>query len=383
MQSPLSRTNWPLVWLLFIAGLLAAGQFAKVSLALPSWALAYDRPLGEVAILVSALGTVGIVLGVVAGMIVARVGQRRMLLGALVFGGAVSLAQATLPGFELLFISRVAEGFSHLVIVIAAPTMMAGIARPADQPVVMGLWGTFFGVSFAMAAIVVPLIVDQGGLPALMLWHGGALWLIALAIWRWAPQPVGHPPRLVTSVLGEHIAIYRTPRLLAPALGFVWHTLTFVALLTFLPLVPGTPSPAILPILSLAGTMLAGFLARSIAPGRIALAGFILIALVSILLLVTAPPVQGILTCALFAVIGLIPGASFAAIPALNAETANRARANGAVAQLGNVGTTLGTPLFATVFWAGFDGLMILTGILALCGALSVVIIHRKIGREI
>ena len=43
--------------------------------------------------------------------------------------------------------------------------------------------------------------------------------------------------------------------------------------------------------------------------------------------------------------LGFVQGASFAAIPELNDTPASRAQAAGAIAQLGNVGTTLGTPL--------------------------------------
>ena len=50
---------------------------------------------------------------------------------------------------------------------------------------------------------------------------------------------------------------------------------------------------------------------------------------------------------ALAACLGIVQGASFAAIPQLNPRPEDRARAAGAVAQLGNLGTTTGTPLLA------------------------------------
>jgi hypothetical protein len=56
---------------------------------------------------------------------------------------------------------------------------------------------------------------------------------------------------------------------------------------------------------------------------------------------------------------GLIPGASFASIPAWNASEAARARATGALAQLGNLGTVTGTPVLALVVaGAGAPGLL-------------------------
>jgi MFS transporter, DHA1 family, inner membrane transport protein len=44
-----------------------------------------------------------------------------------------------------------------------------------------------------------------------------------------------------------------------------------------------------------------------------------------------------------------VQGASFASIPELVAGPDNRARAAGAVAQLGNLGTTTGTPVLAAL----------------------------------
>lgn len=44
---------------------------------------------------------------------------------------------------------------------------------------------------------------------------------------------------------------------------------------------------------------------------------------------------------------GLSGGASYSLIPHLTQDPAQQARANGAVAQLGNLGSTTGPPLFA------------------------------------
>jgi lysozyme family protein len=51
----------------------------------------------------------------------------------------------------------------------------------------------------------------------------------------------------------------------------------------------------------------------------------------------------------LSAALGIVQGASFASIPELNVTAEDRARAAGAVAQLGNLGTTTGTPVLAAL----------------------------------
>jgi MFS transporter, DHA1 family, inner membrane transport protein len=68
----------------------------------------------------------------------------------------------------------------------------------------------------------------------------------------------------------------------------------------------------------------------------------------------------------LSASLGIVQGASFAAIPELNATPEARARAAGAVAQLGNLGTTTGTPVLAALLAsAGAPGLALAA--VALC----------------
>jgi hypothetical protein len=58
--------------------------------------------------------------------------------------------------------------------------------------------------------------------------------------------------------------------------------------------------------------------------------------------------------------VGIVQGASFAALAQLNPAPEDRARASGAIAQLGNLGTTTGTPLLAVILTgAGATGLML------------------------
>ena len=63
------------------------------------------------------------------------------------------------------------------------------------------------------------------------------------------------------------------------------------------------------------------------------------------------------------AALGIVQGASFASIPELNPTVEGRARASGAVAQLGNLGTTTGTPVLAALLAWGGAGVLIAAGV--------------------
>lgn len=355
------RTDWRLVILLWVAGLLAAAQFAKISLVLKDVAQVFGRDLTAVAVVVSVVGFVGIIFGVMAGAFVTRIGARRVILTALIGGGVLSLVQALIVPFGWMLALRIIEGMSHLALVVAAPTLMIRVSAPRDHSVVMGLWATFFGVSFALCAVVFPPVVSAGGVAGVWALHGLFMLLVAAVLWPVLPSGTRGPSAI--NWIAEHRRIYTSPRLLAPALGFFWHTLMFVSLLTFLPAQVPVWVAALLPILSLVGTFGAGVLARHIAPDRIAIAGFI-----GTILLAFVGFGETVPTLLMFVLIGIVPGASFAAIPYFNTDPADVARAQGAVAQLGNVGTASGTPLYALVL--GGIGIGPLTIVLCVCGVL-------------
>ena len=103
-------------------------QFAKMSLIFPQLEVFYGgQGSAWLGFLVSLISFLGIVLGLVAGLIVARTGFRRVLIASLVAGAVVSVTQAFLPPLSVMLAVRLLEGASHLAIVVAAPTLIAQI----------------------------------------------------------------------------------------------------------------------------------------------------------------------------------------------------------------------------------------------------------------
>ncbi len=368
-------SDWRLIALLYFVGLFAAAQFAKIALTLEPLGAVY--PDTSVPFAVSALSVAGILFGVTAGMIVALFGARKVLLAALFFAAALSLIQASMPAFPMFMALRIAEGFAHLAIVVAAPTLMAAVAAPKDVSVAMGLWGTFFGVGFAGAAAIIPFL---SGPNIVFLAHGALGLILMAALWPMLPRGVargewsGH-------ILARHIEIYSSPRLVAPAIGFLWHTIVFLGILTFLPTFLGVWSAPLLPLVALIGTIGAGFLARRFEPRFILLAGFALTILGFLISIVLPIEARVWLMFPLLGIIGLVPGASFANVPALNPKPVDQARANGAIAQLGNIGTAASVPVFAAATAMGFAGLATAAIVISAVGFGAVWLIHRKIAK--
>jgi MFS transporter, DHA1 family, inner membrane transport protein len=361
-DDPMQRSL--IVLAVFAAGLGAAAQFGKISVLFDDLARLYAGH-GAVAMgwMVSIVGMVGLIFGTTAGLFVGRLGAGRVLVVALVLAGVVSAVQATMPPYPVMMALRVVEGATHLAIVVVGPVLMAGAATARWQGLVMALWGSFFGLSFAGLALVAPGIVAAYGIPGVFVGH--ALWMgvCAVALWAVLPADARGVARLPGSILARHVMIYASPRIAAPGMGFFCYTILFVALLTLLP--PQVPVShralvqTAMPLVSIAVSLTIGVWAlRYRSAVHVVQVGFVLALVATVALWATwgqGAAMAGA-ALALSGAFGLVQGASFATIPALNTSMDDRAMAAGALAQLGNLGTVTGTPLLAWMFTQGQAG---------------------------
>jgi len=370
IESLPSRTPWALIAALYATGLIAAGQFAKVSLTLAP--LALDYPGWPVAFAVSGVAVMGILFGVYAGGITASVGPRRAILAALAISVLAGAGQAVLPPFPALMALRVVEGAGHLLLVVAIPTLMAALAAPRDRGVVMGLWATFFGVGFALAA----LLVGEAAAPVYA-GHAALTAVMGAVLWRMLPRGVVADRRPMPR-LADHLVIYTTPRLFAPALGHGIYACLFLALVTWLPAALAAPWLApVLPIAGILGSLAVGGLVRFLAPGALVAGGFAAMAALFAVVL-ALPGVAAPVSVLAMLVSGVVAGGGFAAVPWLNGADADRALANGALAQLGNIGTFAGTPVLAAL---GLGATLPLSVAVGAVGAVATALAYRMAAR--
>lgn len=361
-----------LVLLLWCAGLGAAAQFGKISILYETLRASYGGN-GEVALglVVSIVGMVGLIFGTTAGLLVARIGPRRAIVTALAAGAAMSALQSLMPAYPLMLASRIIEGASHLAIVVVGPTMIAALAPERRRPLAMTLWSSFFGVTYTILALIGPHVAPTG----LFLGHALCMATLAAVLALTLPPDPRHGALPMGNLLAQHATIYLSPRLAAPAMGFCCYTFLYVALLTLVP--PETPEShraliaAGMPLVSIAVSLTLGVrLLGRMSAVRLVQAGYAVAIPGFLILWVFWGSGAGMVAGGflLSGALGIVQGASFASIPELNASAEDRARAAGAVAQLGNLGTTTGTPVLAVLLTsAGPVGLAIAA--VLLCGA--------------
>ncbi|MFK7753258.1 MAG: MFS transporter [Sedimentitalea sp.] len=378
------KTAFPRVIGLWAAGLGAAAQFGKMAVGFPYLSETYGSGVA-VGFIVSLVGLVGVVFGVTAGLLVASVGFRRALVGALLLGAVMSAYQASLPPIGLMLASRALEGVSHLAIVVAAPTLIAQLSAARHRGLTLSLWSTFFGVAFAALVWLGDPLAQRYGIGAVLFAHATYMAAMAVVVAVMLPRdpPAPHVALSFGGLLRDHVTIYQSPFLNAPALGWVCYAGAFVAILTIMPsFLPETIRASVIgamPLVGIACSMTLGvWLLRRGSAVAIIQTGFLLSLVLSGVLWVW--PTSALPYLALALALGLVQGASFAAIAQLNPDPSAQAKANGALAQMGNIGTTCGTPLLAALVAAWqITGFAIFAVVLFSAGAaLHAWMAHRR-----
>ena len=235
MVMPTHTKSLVLILILWVAGLLAAGQFAKIAVLLPEIRTLYPLSGSAIAWLLTLISLVGAIFGGLAGSIANRIGQKTVLITCLFVAGLLSLWQATLPSFGMMAASRVLEGLTHLGIVVAAPSFIAQLSSDRWRGATMSLWSTFFGVSFALFALAGIPLASSFGVTAVFQAHGAMMILIAVAL-PFFLGDIGKPLNKKGEAPGStFLAAYRQWPKLWPGIGWLFYTLTFVSMLAILP----------------------------------------------------------------------------------------------------------------------------------------------------
>jgi len=383
-------TQWPRVIVLWLCGVLAAMQFSKISFAFLALQAQYAITPAQTGLLLSTVGMVGLVFGVTVGLFAQAIGYRRLLLVGLGLGALLAWLQSLTPGYLLFWVTRALEGASHLAVVVAAPTLIVANCVPRHRSIAMGLWSTFVGVAFALTAATGGWVVNHFQVSGLLRWHAvgmAGMFLVALLL---VPTDVHTPaekrwPQLA-SLPRHHLTVYAEWTTALPGACFFFYTLMAISLMTFLPQYGGPDGPwlaIVLPLVSIFGSFSAGWMAQHVVkPVLLVRLSFMGVGLAGLVLWGCFGLGIGIAPAAimLMYLAGQTGGAAYALIPSLNAASAMQARANGALAQLGNLGSTLGPPVFAWLIAAwGTAGLAVPVVVLAMLGATTAVTGIRRL----
>jgi len=381
------KTNWILVILLWFAGIAAAMQFAKFSVVFDFLKEQYNVSPFWIGLSLSIVGLIGLIFGITISIYVSKIGHKIVLLASLLLGVIISIVQALNPVFSVLLISRVIEGISHLGIVVTAPIIIVLVSSEKHHSLVMGLWSSFFGIAFSVMAWISKPIYEAFSIFTIFLVHAIILAVILsvlVPLLRKLNIPHGNENKI--TFFTAHKNVYSNWRTFSPGILFFFHTFMYIALFTFLPGLSGNESTrnlllVVLPLVSIAGTMIAGIVSQYfMSPSKLSMSAYVaLIVLIIAVKLSFDNNAMFILSAVILIMFsGIIQGSVFSLIPNISLTTDEQTKANGAVAQLGNLGSTLGSPVFSYFLLFGRDSIIFIVIVLSVLGALCALFISKK-----
>ena len=168
------QTQWPIVWVAFGAGIVAATHIGKLPPALPEIRLALDAGLVTGGWIASMISCTGFALGLVAGSLADRLGQRQVLIFGLLAMTAGSLLGAFAQSGEVMLLSRFIEGVGYTSVTITGAGMITHVTAAGDRKWALGIWSSYVPVGFSVMLIAGALVLEAWG------WH--TLWLISSGI---------------------------------------------------------------------------------------------------------------------------------------------------------------------------------------------------------
>ncbi|MBP6346404.1 MAG: MFS transporter, partial [Neisseriaceae bacterium] len=312
--------------LVFGAGVSAALHIWKLPPALPALQLSLGLSLTEAGWLIGVFQLAGMLLGLLFGLFVQRLGLKPSLLLGLLLLALASFCGAFMQGLFGLLAFRIIEGFALLLVTMAAPSLMRQLAPTGRQSFLMALWSSYIPLASMVALLGGSVWLQYWGWSSLWLLCGGLSLLMAMLLWHrldplllgvgTEPQPWAHTRQAIRQTLGA-----KAPWLLS--LTFALYSSQWVAIISFLPLIyhQAGVSGALMGTLTaltaganLSGNLMAGrLLQQQVAPLRLLRLAFVTMLLMAFVGfgLNLGPWVQFAAICVFSAVGGLVPATLF------------------------------------------------------------------------
>jgi len=373
-------TSWPSVLLAIAAGALAAFQLGKVHIALPSIRQSFSLGLLSASWILSALNVVGLLAATPTGTICARIGNKRAVVIGLLVIATASACGGFSPNLAWLLLSRLAEGVGFVMIVVAAPSLIAEVTRREDLRLALAGWTTYMPGGVALVAVLAPLILAHHSWRAVW-WFNALLLLVAglivaLAAKKGTPKAAPGPLR-PWDEFGRVIKA-RGPVLLAIIFGM--YTMQHLSVMGLMPTLLherfNLPEARIGVLVGFAmasniiGNLAAGVLSqRGVSRARIIAWTSIFMACMTVGLFLLPLPLPAFYLCvmAFSCVGGLVPSSVMGAAPFYTPSPSLLGATNGLLVQGSNLGIVAGPPLMSLIATRlGWHWVPAMTGVSAL-----------------
>jgi predicted MFS family arabinose efflux permease len=324
--------------------------------------------LREAGWLLSTINLITAVSGVAIALFAEHVGRRRMIIIGTALQVAASLLGAAATDVRLLFASRVLEGLGFIIVVVAIPPLLLSIAAPRHQRRAMSIWSTQMPAGAGSMMLIAALILPFQSWRVVWLFAAAAsAVMLAALVLRVRPR---HD--LDSATVGSLSAVQEIRETLASsgpvaiAVCFGAYSSCWFAVVGFLPILQidrlglATSTAAVVTAaivtVNVLGNLSAGWLlARGVPRGAVIVGAAVSMAFCAAGIFIDdVPDILRLLLAGTYsAVIGVVPGALFTAIPVHAPRPQLVGAATGLLMQGSNIGALLGPPLVAIMVAGG------------------------------
>ncbi len=371
------RTSWLTVILAISAGMLAAFQVGKVHIALTSVRQSFSLGLISASWILSALSIVGLFAAIPAGTIGDRFGNKRTVIAGLIFIAVASAVGGFAPSLPWLLLSRLIEGIGFVMVVVAAPTMIAETTVPENLRIALAGWSAYMPGGIALITFLAPLVLAHHTWRAL--WWVDAVALLSMAATMGLLAKGSNPVPVRANKRGpldemKGVLTARGPVLLALIFGA--YTMQHLSVMGFMPTllherfqISETRIGFLISIVmasNILGNLAAGvLLQRGASRSRIIALTSIFMACMTAAMFALPLAFPAFYGCAFaFSCVGgLVPSCVMGAAPFHTPEPSLLGATNGLLVQGSNLGTVIGPLLMSMIVTHfGWNWVPVLTG---------------------
>ncbi len=343
-----------------VAGYAVAASVGKLIPHIDWLVRTFGVSLGLAGLAISCVMLPGALAASALGMVVDRIGARRIAVAALLLTACASALLPFATAFSGILILRIIEGMGYALLVVAATVITVSISTQRNRGLALSVWSSFAPIGFALGQWGAAFAAPESPLFAVGLTHAAILLaaalLLAVLIPSDAPRhahsqrksnwrALRHPPAVRAAISFGFVAgALLAPVALAPLVlsGTAGLTVAEAARLTALAALPG-----------LIGRIAPGWLLDRGATPRSIFAAAATLGCITLVasLLAPVPLWLAILCFALFQIfVGALPGLLSAMLPHVAPSREELGTTTGMALQSANIGNLLGPPLALSVY---------------------------------
>ena len=381
------RTQWPVMWVVFGAGIIAAMHLGKLPPALPEIRADLQVDLVIGGWIASMISLTGFALGLIAGTLADKLGQRRVLItGLLVLCVGTFMGAAATTGSLMLF-SRFVEGLGFTAVTVTGVGMITHVTSPRDRKWALGIWSSYLPLGFSGILVGAAIVLQNYDWQFLWILSAGLTltWtlIVVLVTKNWIPQTgEGAESR---SMISSVIQCVSVPGTILAAACFGLYAAQHISIMAWLPTylteeygysnLPAAAIPAIVLLFNAGGNWLSAlWMGRGVKIWVLLTIGAIGMGCTQIGIFSANIPDVMRLVCAMFYGIfgGMIPAAALASVSIYAPSASHIGTTSGVIVMGTNTGMLFGPPAIGAVRMAtgNWNDVIWLVTALAILGAL-------------